>query len=572
VTAGPQPAPTGNPPGPARFLLLALLPLLGLFPPATREEALVGCAALVVLLAALVWRRAAHDAAAHALILALTAAAVVLACLAPVPAAAVEPVGLALLAAAVGLAAARTEGGEALTRGLALVLAAVTVGVALHGLYQWSWGLEHTAEAVRQMPWLPDHAAALARLERGRAFAGFATPAALGGFLALALPVTVGLALSRRGWRRGIALAAAALGAGAFLAAASVTAAVALLAAALLAAVAWSRARGALVAGALVVALALAGVFWSRGERVASLEGDESPWRLRAGNFRAAAAMSLEHPLVGSGPGGFAERYPAYRRPGDNETRHVHNLPLELAAEWGWPLGSAIAVLFFGLFLQPLWRERGRSAPWRRGVAVGLAAFALQNLADFSAFMPSVLWTATILRGRLAGAPRSAAPSGEPTAARTLAVCSLAAVCLAGVTTALGGLAGHERRESRLARSEDRPAVALRAAQRAARLAPWDVDAAVLLADLAVDAWSGGPGDEAAQRRAKERTERAVALAPTRASARWIRARLRAGRGDALGALVDLDAAARLHPAKTSYAAERDRLRSRLVSERDRLP
>ena len=60
--------------------------------------------------------------------------------------------------------------------------------------------------------------------------------------------------------------------------------------------------------------------------------------------------MYLDHPWRGTGPGGFAERFASYREPGDNETRHAHNLPLEFAAELGtagWLVG---APLFYVLF------------------------------------------------------------------------------------------------------------------------------------------------------------------------------------------------------------------------------
>ena len=103
--------------------------------------------------------------------------------------------------------------------------------------------------------------------------------------------------------------------------------------------------------------------------------------------------------MLGVGPGAFAEVYPSVLRPGGNEVRHAHDLPLELTAELGIPLGL-LATAAFGLaFLGPLLR-RTRPGGWRLGVAVGLAAFAIQNLGDFTAFFPSLLWLAALLRAR----------------------------------------------------------------------------------------------------------------------------------------------------------------------------
>ena len=315
-----------------------------------------------------------------------------------------------------------------------------------------------------------------------------------------------------------------------------------------------------LAVAAVVLAILLAAVVWLHGGPLADPTDPRGPWQLRASNFRSAWLMSGDHPWTGVGPGAFSEAYPSYRRAGDNEVRHAHNLAFELVAEWGRPVGGALSLLFFAVFLSPLWRERGHAPPWRRGLAVGLCAFALQNLADFTAFMPSLLWLAALLRGLIGRPPapcrsRSAAP-------RILAGLSTAVVVLAACAAAAHGLSSNAAVTARsLAFAGEREA-ALRLSARAARLAPWDVDAALLHARLSAEMAADGEGLKEAQRR----VDRAVRLSPVRASARALRARIRLRNRDPLGAFADLDRAARLYPAKKNYADERDRLQAGLTA------
>ena len=126
--------------------------------------------------------------------------------------------------------------------------------------------------------------------------------------------------------------------------------------------------------------------------------------------------MIADHPWIGVGIGGFGEVYPQYRRATDNETQHVHDLPLELCAELGLPAGMLISALFFYVFLSPLFRRHEGTPPWARGAAVGLAALAIQNLVDFTILLPSLLWVAAIIRGLLVHPSAAQARSRGPVA------------------------------------------------------------------------------------------------------------------------------------------------------------
>jgi O-antigen ligase len=499
---------------------------------------------------------------AQLLILAAAALALPAARAALAPGAAVRPVAVALTAAALGLAVAGLERGRSLGERLATMLAAAGGIAALHAVYQRLWGLGRLAEAVAADPSIPDRELILARLAFNRAFAAFSTPAALGGFLALAIPVTLGLSVASRGRRRWLWVLLLALQIGGLLSSASATATAALLGAICLGALIWRAGRRTTWIALAVAVVLLAALVALRGEELLSTSHPNSPWRLRAGNFVAAASMAGDHPWAGVGPGGFAEAYPAYRRPGDNETRHVHDLPLELCAELGWVAGALLSLAFFWIFLRPLWRERAQSPPWRRGLAVGLAAFAIQNLADFTAFLPSLLWIAAMLRGQLTR-PGPAAPrqQREP-AARALAGASLAVVLVATVLVALAGLAEYYRHGARRAAYGGEAQRAEILARNASRLAPWDPDAALALARMTGLATSLADAGSERRQLALERADRAVWLAPARAAARATRAEARLASGDFPGAFVDISEASDRYPMNEEYAGLRDRLRA----------
>jgi hypothetical protein len=403
------------------------------------------------------------------------------------------------------------------------------------------------------------------RIEEGRAFAAFTTPAGLAGYLALALPLTVGLAIELRGRNRWLALIAASLQLAGLFSAASATATAALLLALGLAALA-TGVRGRAVWVALgVTALLLLTVTLTRDRNVMLANDPTSPWRLRAGNFRAAAQMAHDHPWTGVGPGSFSEFYPGYRRDGDNEVRHAHNLPLELMAETGWVAGGLLALTFFLLFLSPL-RRAGTRGPAGRGVAIGLAAFALHNLADYTGYMASVLVTACLLLGLELASDR---PSDRNETSRVGPGWTLSATAVLLVAALLASRSGLSQNAQLLAREAafgGDPVGADRLAVRAYRLAPWDVDAALLRArthggNRDPRSWSSAEREEALTR-----AERAVALSSVRPAAREVRALARLSNADLAGAYADSAEAARLYPLETGYAELRDRLAARLAS------
>jgi hypothetical protein len=430
----------------------------------------------------------------------------------------------------------------------------------LYAVHQVLWGLEATAAKVEMVGGIPDRDLVLARLGSGRAFATFATPAALGGYLALTLPVTVGMGLARRGKARVVLLTGAGvMGVGMFVTL-SVTAVGALVGAILLAVAArgrrWRPVAAAGVVGLLVV-LAVVGL---RKDEILERSRSDSPWRLRAGNFRVATEVIADHPWIGVGPGGFGEVFPQYRRPGDNETRHVHDLPLEVMAELGVIPGALAAALFLGLFLGPVLRRDHPWPSWVGGARIGLAAFAIHNLADFTAFFPSILWTAALLRGVIVE-PGSADAERLPEGWRWTRGSVLAATLVAATLAALAGLSWEARYHARLAAASGDRSQAGILARRSARLAPWNVDAQSMIAQALLESAGKAPEQSARLREALTRSNRAVALSPVRASIREVRARTRLALGDTPGAWADLVQAVRLYPMRQEYTRLLDEIR-----------
>jgi O-antigen ligase len=469
------------------------------------------------------------------------------------PGEAVEPAACLLLAAIAGLSATQVGVREESFAGVFAMLVAFAGGRAL---YETFWGMAATAERLRQALPAGQGLAMLGRLEQGRPYGGFSTPAALGCFLVMTIPAVASSALGRRGAARAMGLGAALLGAGGLVATRSVSAMGALVVALLLAG--W---RGrvaprviALSAGAIGLAILAAGIL--RPDAVFAPARADSPWSLRAGNVRVALEIARDHPLAGVGPGGFAEAFPQYRRAGDNESRHAHDLPAELVAEWGVPVGLALSALFFVVFVGPVLSRTGDPRTLASGLSIGLAAFALHNLADFSAFLPSLLVFAAIARGLLV--PRVADARANP----ALRAAWVAIVCGVALVVAGAGLARDQMFSAREAAVISDHAGAERHAKRAMRLAPWDADPPqfAAAARLAAERTSEAPRTSTAL----DDAERAVRRAPDRAAARMVRAIARGEREDNAGAYADLVEAARLYPLQGDYAAQRDGLAAAL--------
>ncbi|TDI30001.1 MAG: O-antigen ligase domain-containing protein [Acidobacteria bacterium] len=443
-------------------------------------------------------------------------------------------------------------------RGVLLLLVSAGALLALHGFWQYLDGLPRMLQEVAAGS--PE----AARLSSLRIFARFVLPSVFASFLLLAAPVALGLARAGRGWRRLLPAAAAAAMGLALLLTRSHGAFAALLAMVFLWSLTAARRRSRWTLTALAVALlGFLVVIWSRdGVVTAGLDG---PAVLRWRNFQTAVAMFLDRPVAGSGGGGYGAAYPAYRLPGDNETRFVHNSYLQLLVEHGLtillPLGAVLMV--WGRAV----RRAARAAPPPlAGVAFGLGAFLLHNLVDFSGLLPATLWTACALAGLLVGQldagglPGQAVPGRSDTRLKTLSwVAPLVLACGFGMFAALSRDAVARGQQFIL---DESPGEALAAAREAGEWAPWRaapylLEAEILLHNRDLE------GEESAWN-AYRAASMALQRAPVWPAAHAVRAVAAAALDTPGLAAADLQRAADLYPLARGYRRQLDVLARRL--------
>jgi O-antigen ligase len=146
------------------------------------------------------------------------------------------------------------------------------------------------------------------------------------------------------------------------------------------------RAIVVLVAAALLIATVSAGGVM---ERVRSMTNpQDATVRDRVAMWRSGLAMIRDHPLLGLGPGQVRVWYPHYRRPEAVRvsTGHLHNSPIQIAAERGLPaLGVWIWlwVVFFregGRVLRRLGRDRASERALVSASLWGVGGFLVAGL------------------------------------------------------------------------------------------------------------------------------------------------------------------------------------------------
>lgn len=454
--------------------------------------------------------------------------------------------------------------------------------VASFGVVAALLGLVLSAQAIAQHHWAyPETAAALraaqdpaadpflVRLEAGRPSGPFSLPAALAGFLALSLPMTLFASRTARpgvwraAWSAAILLQLYALvltrSLGGLLAG---TVACAF---ALAPAEGWSgqddrRARGrrltrvAIAAGILFAAGAALFVYARRAE-IGSHPGAD-PLSLRLGNWRAAVEMVRDHPILGVGPGRFPVFYPRFIAPGMNETQFAHNSYLQLAATWGaWTL--APLAFFVAAFCRPKERRRGAVA----AAAGAGAGFLVHNAIDFTFFLPGVALPAALLLGvgSASGARPAKAPSDHGRERRTWPArrffgVVVAAVLLMYVATA-DRSAWHLERARALAQTGP-SSEAEAEARKAAAACPWDPDPRAFLAQSLLARHATTPEEETLRR---VTAERAARLEPESAILHHTVALDRAAAADPAAAWIEEERAHRLYPGKALYRPETER-------------
>ncbi|MEE9218974.1 MAG: O-antigen ligase family protein, partial [Acidobacteriota bacterium] len=392
------------------------------------------------------------------------------------------------------------------------------------------------------------------RLESGRVFGTLLLPATLGGLMAMAAPVAVGLARQGRGAARFLALAGATLALVALVLSRSYGALSAGAIAALWATGRLPRRRAMVLrAGVLVLALILAGLFASARQRSSGqqLLEPQGPILQRWLNWKTAAAITARYPVLGAGPGAYASAFVNARQPGENDTRYAHSTPLQAVAEMGlWvllPLGGGLWLLRRRLV------KALKGSPVEAGAAVGLMSFVAHNLVDFTAYLPSTLWAALALAVALPGgaaakgvaAELSSADASAPSARlRAALLVGLAAACVMALWPAARQWKAEQLREqARLAaRAKAGVSEAHRLYGQAVRSDPLRAE---LRLEYAAFLLASGPeraGEALHEARAAARADRGSAYA------RVLSATALAARREWAEAYVEAAAATRIHP------------------------
>jgi hypothetical protein len=118
--------------------------------------------------------------------------------------------------------------------------------------------------------------------------------------------------------------------------------------------------------------------------------------------WRAAWKTSLDHPVLGTGPGTFMRAFSKTKAEGAEMTRLTHNDYLQQASDAGWPSAIIYAAWMLGslYWLRP---KKLGDQPIREVVWFGLVALALQNFIEFGLYIPAIAWPYFLLLGWLWG-------------------------------------------------------------------------------------------------------------------------------------------------------------------------
>lgn len=120
--------------------------------------------------------------------------------------------------------------------------------------------------------------------------------------------------------------------------------------------------------------------------------------------WRAAWLTAWEHPLLGTGPGTFQRPYEQIKPPEAEMARLAHNDYLQQASDSGWPGALFYTVWVVGLLVRTGRLVRRRPDREVFYIWLGLVAWAVQSLVEFSLYIPALAWPAFGLAGWLLAA------------------------------------------------------------------------------------------------------------------------------------------------------------------------
>ncbi len=348
------------------------------------------------------------------------------------------------------------------------VFALGLIGLAIWGLSQSLGGLDDLRVLIEG---LPEHlrAGALARIDRGRAFASLLLPSHLAVVLATALPILmVRINRDARGFFFGLAFTLGLVGlvatrspVGVFLALGSCA----------LVLVASRRRYLYWALGLGFVAITVVVAFRPDVLRL-------KPLVLRLDNWGTALWVWSTAPVSGVGLGGFGQAAQSVPWPVGNHPVHAHSMPLEMFADLGvFGLG-----IWFGAMVWILCVAK-RLWPRRPDLAVALLVIPAHNLVDFSLYTSAVALPWAIMLGWSLALTRDGGEAEVPVSPGLRWIPVLGGAAAAAVTLLVS--TGFILEEA--ARGEGPFERRFGWATSAALLTPWDADATDLVGVLALE-------------------------------------------------------------------------------------
>lgn len=127
--------------------------------------------------------------------------------------------------------------------------------------------------------------------------------------------------------------------------------------------------------------------------------------------WKAAGQTAREHPVLGSGPGTFQRPYARLKAPEAEMARLAHNDYLQQFSDSGWIGGlSYLTWALAWAWIVGRWAWKQSEAFWF-ALFLGVSAWLIQGLSEFSLYVPALAWTAFALAGALAAAASTAKPT-----------------------------------------------------------------------------------------------------------------------------------------------------------------
>ncbi|MEY2465832.1 MAG: hypothetical protein QOD03_353, partial [Verrucomicrobiota bacterium] len=116
--------------------------------------------------------------------------------------------------------------------------------------------------------------------------------------------------------------------------------------------------------------------------------------------WRAAGQITVQHPVVGSGPGTFQRPYADLKSPEAEMARLTHNDYLQQFSDSGL-IGGISYVSWIILWISLVGRHVFKKNGLRFAIFLGVLGWLVQGMTEFGLYVPALAWTAFALMGWL---------------------------------------------------------------------------------------------------------------------------------------------------------------------------